>query len=124
MDYEILLKNQGTYGAIVLSCSYERLSEFFSAIQLSLREIRFKGPVLLDYFGCNGNTSNRFAEIYFDGEQLVRETLTQVSSLDYGYIHECNSFFQSRWESISTEVVDPTPPCNPPNWKVLNKTKE
>lgn len=105
MSYVILLTNDNDYRVIVLSCSYERLSDFFDAIQKSLHEIKFKGAVLLDYFGCNGNTSNRFAEIYFDGEQLLRASWKRPSSIPMSCIKECNTYFKSHWPQLSAKVV-------------------
>lgn len=89
---------------VVFSTSYDRLFNHLIDIESALNTFGYRGTVLFDLFGCNGNSRNRFFLGEFDGQKFVRSSL--AVTCDLRFITWCNSFLCST-PSILTAPVSP-----------------
>jgi hypothetical protein len=66
---------------MVLSTSYVNPLEMLTEIEAELAS-SYCGKVLFDLLLCNGNSSNRFMEAFFDGKQFVQTSFRILSEVD------------------------------------------
>jgi hypothetical protein len=74
-SYKIIETHNKSYPIVVVSTSAdERLYSFLSEIADSLRSLNYKGVILLDQIGCNGEGVSRFQVIDFNGSDFEKRS--------------------------------------------------
>src|SRR5690606_4485631 len=66
---------------VVFSTSYVNPLETLTEIEAALQR-DYCGKVLFDLLLCNGNSSNRFVEAFFDGQKFEKTSFHVLSQVD------------------------------------------
>ena len=75
----ISIDNHKTYKVIVFANTYETPFSQMDAICEELKKHNTSScSILFDMLLCRGNTSERFTEVFFDGDRIVKESIKYV----------------------------------------------
>lgn len=106
LNYSIDFCKCNKYSAIVYSVSYinpfESISEISTDIRTMLPEA---GYVLFDLLLSNGDNFNRFAEAYFDGTEIKRDSISVISLDDVGQLKQINRHYKGRLVELNNSVL-------------------
>lgn len=105
-NYELLELEEGKeYRFIVLSTNYISPTECLNDIEQKLAKIGCNGKILFDFLLANGNSSNRFCTIHFDGEKFDLDSLAIVNPKDY--IKQMSlDFYREHVDLIKNSILD------------------
>ncbi|RZJ70333.1 MAG: hypothetical protein EOO45_12845 [Flavobacterium sp.] len=77
LGFQILSTRDLTFPKVVVGLSRNSFYDSIIEIIQKLKESSFVGLILVDQIGSQGNTAFRFAQAYFDGQDLT--ALTRIS---------------------------------------------
>jgi hypothetical protein len=106
-SFNIIYKQCGKYSAIVYPVSYLNPIDDFQLISVELRKHLPAGCyVLFDLLLSNGDNFNRFAELYYNGEELSPRliSITEVNSND---LKRLNLYYRGKTKELSKSVLSP-----------------
>lgn len=69
-----------------------------------LQKMKFRGKVVFDLFSINGETSNRFAKMNFDGKEFNRSTF-RIIKTDINIKREQDQLFRASPKALSNSVL-------------------
>lgn len=102
IDYNTFIK----YKAIVYSASYINPINDIDNIANDLVEKSISaGYVLFDFLLSNGNNFNRFAEVYFNGKSIEKETICTISFSNKNDISTLNSHYTGRFKELNNSIL-------------------
>lgn len=102
IDYNTFIK----YKAIVYSASYINPINDIDNIANDLVEKSISaGYVLFDFLLSNGNNFNRFAEVYFNGKSIEKETIYTISFSNKNDISTLNSHYTGRFKELNNSIL-------------------
>lgn len=104
-SFKIIYEQHGKYSAIVYPVSYVNPIDDIRFISVELREhLSASCYILFDLLLSNGDNFNRFAEAFFDGEDIsvgsVR--LIEVSSEELNHF---NHYYRGKTKELSKSVL-------------------
>lgn len=69
-DFEILKIDDEKYNMLIIMKTYEAPLKYLDEMAKLLKELQFRGIVLIDELMHSGNNNDRFIKGYFDGENF------------------------------------------------------
>lgn len=97
------------YSAVIYSASYkspfESIADITKEIRINLSDAGF---ILFDLLLSNGDGFNRFAEAYFDGYEIKRETICVINLNDANQLKYFNSHYKGRTVELNNSVLAPS----------------
>lgn len=109
INYNIDFHKCYKYSAVVYSASYinpfESIADITDEMKVNLSNAGF---VLFDLLLSNGDSFNRFAEAYFDGHEIKRDTICVVSLNDKKQLKRINSHYRGRTAELNNSVLTPS----------------
>lgn len=104
--YDIKEINNNKYKLVVFATSYINPINFVNEISKDLvTSNTLPGVVLFDLLACNGLSSNRFAEGYFDGKHIPYTSICSIKIIDDKIGDFCNSFYRSNIHYLKNSVL-------------------
>lgn len=106
-SFSISYEKCGKYSAIVYPVSYINPIEELQLISVDLKEhLPIGCYVLFDLLLSNGDNFNRFAELYYDGNEINvgRIFVTEVNSDE---LKKLNLHYRGRTNELSKSVLSP-----------------
>ncbi len=93
---------------VMYPSSYMNPMKNISSLELNLCD-RIKKPctILVDLLLCNGNSFNRFLELYFDGTHIDRNTI-EIVSLNIDDKKSVNEFYKLNKKMLFNSVLEPS----------------
>jgi hypothetical protein len=104
-SYSLTPLSNGKYKYLSYSLTSERLDDYCSELEAELRRLAVKGRVLLDLLISNGQKNQRFASVYFDGNQFNFESFEHVSKVDRTIKSLSRAFYKSHISAIDKSVL-------------------
>lgn len=80
-NYQIKEINDYKYKSIIFSTDYISPIEELDEIEFKLKSCNYLGYIIFDLLMVNGNSENRFMEVYFDGEKFDRNSFKIAKKL-------------------------------------------
>ena len=106
-SYDIIYEQFGKYEAIVYPVSYLNPIDDFQLISVELREHLPAGCyVLFDLLLSNGDNFNRFAELYYDGNELSAG-LIRIIEIKSDELKKLNLYYRGKTKELSKSVLSP-----------------
>ncbi|MBL4932259.1 type II toxin-antitoxin system RnlB family antitoxin [Clostridium paridis] len=90
---------------IVLSTSYISPLDEIDVLQDELRKQNYFGTLIIDLLLCNGLSSNRYIEVYFNGDDLDFSTLKVVSNVSTTIRKKSNQFYMSHKDVLNRGIL-------------------
>jgi predicted AAA+ superfamily ATPase len=75
-DFEILTTDNEKYNILIIMKTYEAPLNYLDEIAKKLRELQFRGVVLIDELMHSGNNNDRFIKGFFDGENFDKNAFS------------------------------------------------
>lgn len=104
--YEILsVVNEDTL--VCFSIDRARPDSYMDELEDELRQLAYRGEVVLDLFAANGNNYRRFMRLPFDGVKLhwLQAKITKFDTIPSAVLDFCNDFYLSHPEIIENSVL-------------------
>ncbi|WP_170075067.1 type II toxin-antitoxin system RnlB family antitoxin [Paraclostridium dentum] len=92
-SYKIKEINDFEYKLIVFSTDYISPFEHLTNIEENLKLINYSGKIIFDLLLVNGNTSNRFMEVFFDGNEFDKKSFRIANKLSNEIKNITSSFY-------------------------------
>lgn len=73
-NYKIKEINDSKYKSIIFSTDYISPIEELDEIEINLKSCNYLGHIIFDLLLVNGNSQNRFMEVFFDGNKFDRSS--------------------------------------------------
>lgn len=109
MNYYIDYHKCNKYSAIVYSASYVNPFEEILDISLEIKKtLSYGGFVLFDLLLSNGDNFNRFAEAYFDGREIKRDSINIISLDNVKELKQINSYYKGRLAELNNSILTPS----------------
>lgn len=106
-SYDIIYEQFGKYAAIVYPVSYLNPIDDFQLISEELREHLPAGCyVLFDLLLSNGDNFNRFAELYYDGNELSAG-LIRITEVNSDELKRLNLHYRGKTKELNKSVLSP-----------------
>ncbi|CEJ72395.1 Uncharacterised protein [[Clostridium] sordellii] len=80
-NYKIKEINNCKYKLIIFSTDYISPIEDLDEIEVDLKSYNYLGYMIFDLLLVNGNSENRFMEVFFDGEKFDRDSFKIAKKL-------------------------------------------
>ncbi len=90
---------------IVSSTSYINPLESLHNIAKDIMKAQYSGEVVFDLLCANGESSNRFISIIFNGESFEYNTVKQIDNPCASLVLEQNKFYRLNKEFIKCSVL-------------------
>lgn len=104
-SFNIIYKPHGKYSAIVYPTSYLNPIEDLQSISVELKKHLTAGCyVLFDLLLSNGDNFNRFAEAYYDGDD-IRTSDISITKIPSGEVQGLNMYYQGKTKELSKSVL-------------------
>jgi hypothetical protein len=103
--FEIGSLNKRKKQAIVYSTNYLRMEEYMNEVALFLKEKSFRGKVIFDLLLSNGNSFNRFIEVFFNGDNFDSKTIKVINNIDDNIINKSLDFYNSHLSLLENSVL-------------------
>lgn len=104
--YSIVYKKERKYKAVIYSNSYLNPIQDIKKISLDLCcHINTEGILLFDLLLSNGENFNRFAEAYFNGKEIIVDTIRTIEMYDNKFLDEINSFYKGNYKLLNESVL-------------------
>lgn len=98
----------GKYKLVVYATSYVNPIDDAMSIESQIaKDLPEGGHILFDMLLSNGDTFNRFAEAYFDGHSIQRNSMKVVSIRKPAYIRRLNAHYKGRPVELNNSVLSP-----------------
>lgn len=102
------IKNQEQY--IILSTSYISPLDDIQILQDELKKLTYTGKIIIDLLLCNGLSSNRYIEAFFNGEILDVSSVKVVDNVST-IVKETSKLFYKDNKSILERSILPKAHC-------------
>lgn len=107
-NYNIIYKKNGKYSAIVYAVSYVNPIDDIQLISNELKEhLPDGGYILFDLLLSNGDNFNRFAEVFFDGNNISGKSIS-IIELPSEVIAQLNMYYNGKIKELSQSVLSQT----------------
>lgn len=104
-NFNIVYEQHGKYSAVIYPISYLNPIYEIQGVSTELKNNRIKcGYVLFDLLLSNGNNFNRFAEAYFDGEEINKGTL-DIAEMSEEEISVLNRYYRDKTKELYNSVL-------------------
>ena len=108
MNYFIEYTTLGKYQAIIYAASYINPINAIKEVGSSISEkLPNGGHILFDLLLSNGDSFNRFAEAYFDGRLIKRDSISIVCLKDFSQLQHLNAHYKGRSKELNNSVLSP-----------------
>lgn len=105
-SYSIVFEESQKYSAFIYSTSYVNPIHYIEEISTDLKTNKSDvGYVLFDLILSNGNGFNRFAEAFFDGNYIIKDTVNVVELSDPEIIEKADAHYKGRTEELENSVL-------------------
>ena len=109
MNYNIDYHKCNKYSAIVYSVSYINPFEEILDISLEIKKTLSDGGfVLFDLLLSNGDSFNRFAEAYFDGREIKKDSINIISLDNVMELRQINLHYKGCSSELNNSVLTPS----------------
>ena len=106
MSYSILFEKKEKYTAVIYSNSYMNPIHDIKKISIDLCQHLNKECVLLfDLLLSNGDNFNRFVEAYFNGKEILLDTIKVIEVNDSHFLDEINTFYKDNYKMLNESVL-------------------
>lgn len=104
-SFNIIYEQYDKYAAIVYPVSYLNPIDNLQVISVELRKhLSADCYILFDLLLSNGDNFNRFAEVLFDGNRLVSNSVN-VAMIASEDINKLNLYYRGRTKELSKSVL-------------------
>lgn len=108
-SYSIVYRENKKYAVVIYSNSYINPIQDLKEISMEIRKhINTECPVLFDMLLSNGENFNRFAEAFFDGTEILFESIQVVEMNDLIFLNEINTFYKRNMKALNNSVLSPS----------------
>ena len=108
-NFDIDYEQHGKYSAVVYSVSYINPIEDIQSISTELKEhLPAGGHILFDSLLSNGDNFNRFAEVFFDGEDINATSIhvvDRVAEISSDELEQLNRHYRGKVEELNNSVL-------------------
>lgn len=105
-NLEIEKLNNSKYEYLVLLTSYvDSLADISEIVKYLQKKNCVSGELLFDLLLVNGNSFNRFVEVYYDGRSLNPDTYNIVEDIDLAIKNKTKSIIKRNMEYLSSSVL-------------------
>lgn len=105
-NYNIDYKKCNKYSAVIYSSSYINPLDSITDITFEIkRNLIGAGFVLFDFLLSNGDNFNRFAEAYFDGKEIKRDTICVVKLENVNELKQINAHYKGKNKELNNSVL-------------------
>lgn len=106
-SYNIVYKKYGKYSAVIYPVSYINPLEEINQISKDIKNNLKRGDcVLLDLLLSNGDNFNRFAEFYYNGNEVEMSSVS-VIDVSNDELQMLNQYYKGRVKELSNSVLSP-----------------
>ena len=115
-NFDIDYEQHGKYSAVVYSVSYINPIDDIQSISTELKEhLPAGGHILFDSLLSNGDNFNRFAEVFFDGEETINATsirvIDRVTEIPSDELEQLNHHYRGKVEELNNSVLSVKERC-------------
>ena len=104
-SFNIIYEQYGKYAAIVYPVSYLNPIDDIKLISMELREhLPADCYILFDLLLSNGDNFNRFAEVYFDGNEISSRAVS-VTEVPTEELKRLNLYYRGKTKELSKSVL-------------------
>mgnify|MGYP002511094466 FL=1 len=104
-SFNIIYKQYGKYSAIIYPVSYLNPIEDIQLISVELKKHLTAGCyVLFDLLLSNGDNFNRFAEVYYDGND-IQTSAVSITEIPSGEVRGLNMYYRGKTKELSKSVL-------------------
>lgn len=104
-SFNIAYKQHGKYSAVVYATSYLNPIEDIRSVSIELKNhLPADCYVLFDLLLANGDNFNRFAEVYYDGNDIQASAIS-IINLPPADVKELNLHYRGRAKELSKSVL-------------------
>ncbi len=104
-SFNIIYKQYGKYSAIIYPVSYLNPMEDIQAISVELKNHLAAGCyVLFDLLLSNGDNFNRFAEVYYDGND-IQTSAVNIAEIPSAEVKGLNMYYRGKIKELSRSVL-------------------
>lgn len=104
-SFNIIYKQYGKYSAIIYPVSYLNPIEDIQLISVELKKHLTAGSyVLFDLLLSNGDNFNRFAEVYYDGND-IQTSAVSITEIPSGEVRGLNMYYRGKTKELSKSVL-------------------
>lgn len=104
-SFNIVYEQHGKYSAIVYPVSYFNPIEEIQLISMELKKHLSCGCyILFDLLLSNGNNFNRFAEVFFDGNNINIGAVS-VTDIPKDELKKLNLYYRGKTKELSRSVL-------------------
>ena len=105
-SYNIEFEECDKYAAVIYSVSYNNPIQDIRQISEEMRK-HFDSScyVLFDLLLSNGDEFNRFAEAYFDGEEIKFDSISTIKLQDESKIKKINEHYKGKVKQLNQSVL-------------------
>lgn len=103
--FDIVYKQYGKYSAIIYPVSYLNPMEEIQSISDELKKHLTSGCyVLFDLLLSNGDNFNRFAEVYYDGDD-IKTSAVSIAEIPLNEVRGLNLYYRGKVKELSKSVL-------------------
>lgn len=104
-SFNIIYKQYGKYSAIIYPVSYLNPIEDIQSISEELKKHLTAGCyVLFDLLLSNGDNFNRFAEVYYDGND-IQTSAVSITEIPSSEVQGLNMYYRGKTKELSKSVL-------------------
>lgn len=108
-NYSIKYCCYNKYSAIIYSTSFYNPLENVNDISKDLSHNLFNSCfILFDLLLSNGNSFNRFVEVYFNGKEIEKSSIHIVTINNTSNLSYINSHYKNRFHDINNSILSPS----------------
>lgn len=105
-SYKIVYQNYDKYSAVIYAVSYNNpiddIIEISKDIKNKLNNSCF---LLFDMLLCNGDNFNRFAECYFNGNEICFDSLNIINLNKDSHLEQINKYYKNNIKQLNNSVL-------------------
>lgn len=107
-NYKILKINNENYKAIIFAQSYETPLLYLDEISSELKDLGISDcNIVFDMLLSSGNTSQRYVEAMFDGEQFIKTTIQHIPIDKKNSLRTISlNFFKSNSSILQSSILN------------------
>lgn len=104
-SFKIIYEQYGKYSAIIYPVTYLNPIEDIQSISVELKKHLTAGCyVLFDLLLSNGDNFNRFAEVYYDGNDIQTNAVS-IAEIPSSEVHRLNMYYRGKTKELSKSVL-------------------
>jgi hypothetical protein len=103
--YKLLKSNDNEYTYVSVSTDFARPDDYMEKLEVELHGLNYRGKIAFDLLLSNGIKDNRYFCAYFDGQQIISSTFSQLGKITSAISGLTSTFYKENYNLVSQNHI-------------------